>query len=276
MFPKRTSYTPIDDNVYIGFPPFLELPPHDEIHISCTFTWDKPLCEELAFQWEGKTRKPIKIGGPAYKSPCDDFIPGMYVSKDIVFTTRGCNNNCPWCCVPKREGRLKELPIKPGYIIQDNNFLQASKAHQEKVFIMLKNQRHAAVFKGGLESDLINEYFINNCLSMKTLPELWLACDTDYALPGFKAACERLKRAGFNREKIRCYSLIGDDLKKNEDRLREIYEVGAMPSAQLYRDFSEVKTVYNEEWRAFERSWQRPAAIRAHMEKGTSYKDYHT
>ena len=33
-----------------------------------------------------------------------------------------CNNNCPWCIVPKIEGKLKELPIVPGNIIQDNNF----------------------------------------------------------------------------------------------------------------------------------------------------------
>lgn len=269
VFPARTSYTPNDYYAFVGMPPMKEyIPEHDEIHISCTFTWDKALCEDLAYQWESQTNKPVKIGGPAYESPVEGFTPGMYVHKNIVFTTRGCNNNCPWCCVPKREGKLKELPICPGNIIQDNNFLQASKPHKDKVFEMLKKQ-NKAIFKGGIEADLIDDHFINGITSLKHLPELWLACDTDGALPQFKKACERLIKAGYNspgnKDKIRCYALIGDDMEKNEDRLREIYHAGAIPSAQLYRDFSDAKTEYSAEWNAFERTWQRPAGTKAHM-----------
>ena len=147
VFPYRTSYTPDDPYVFIGYPQFL-LPEHDEVHISCTFSWDRAKCEELAFQWEAFTKKPVKLGGVAYGSPTDDFTPGMYVKKGIVFTSRGCNNNCPFCIVPKNEGRLKELPIHVGNIIQDNNFLQTSRTHKEKVFEMLKTQRRVE-FRGG-------------------------------------------------------------------------------------------------------------------------------
>lgn len=45
-----------------------------------------------------------------------------------------------------------------------------------------------------------------------------------------------------------------------------------MPFMQLYRDFSNSKTEYSKEWNAFARQWQRPAAIRAHMEKGTDFR----
>ena len=86
----------------------------------------------------------------------------------------------------------------------------------------------------------------------------------------------KLARAGFSREKIKCYALIGDDMDKNEARLREIYEAGAMPFAQLYRDFSEKKKEYSLEWNAFARMWQRPAAINAHMKRGTDFRDYGT
>lgn len=95
VFPRGTSYTPVDDLVMIGEPPMPELiPEHDEVHISCTFTWDMDRAEELAFQWESATDKPVKIGGPAYKSPVVGFTPGLYVRKGVVFTSRGCNNNC--------------------------------------------------------------------------------------------------------------------------------------------------------------------------------------
>ena len=272
VFPRRTSYTPDDDMAFVGMPGLL-IPEHKEIHISCAFTWDKAYCEELAFQWEGRTNKPVKLGGPAFGSPAEDFKQGMYIKKNIIFTTRGCNNNCPWCCVPKLEGKLKELPICEGNIIQDNNFLQASRQHKYKVFEMLKQQK-AICFKGGLEADLIDDHFINGISDLR-ISELWLACDTDARLPEFKRACEKLTKAGFSREKIKCYVLShGKDRDKDEARAQAVYDAGAMPFVQLYRDFSDKKTEYSADWNAWARMWQRPAATRAHMEKGTSYKDF--
>ena len=268
VFLKKTIYTPDDEYAFIGMPPMV-LPDHKEVHISCVFSWDKKYAEELAYQWEGRTNKPVKLGGPAFGSPVDDYIQGMYIKPNIVFTTRGCNNKCPWCIVPKVEGRLRELPIVAGNVIQDNNFLQSSRIHKNKVFDMLRTQKRIC-FRGGLEAKRIDDYFIDSISGLK-ISELWLACDTDGGLKHLKNACSKLTKAGFNRQKIRCYVLIGDDMEKNEARLQEVYHAGAMPFAQLYRNFSETKTTYSKEWSAFARMWQRPAATRAHMEKGTHY-----
>jgi hypothetical protein len=263
VFVHRTSYTPDDDMVFIGEPPPLFIPPHEEVHISCTFTWDMDEAERLQFLWEGATDKPVKIGGPAYHSPARDFVPGMYVRDGIIFTSRGCNNNCPWCGVRQIEGKLVEMPIYPGNIIQDNNFLQCSRRHKDKVFDMLRTQ-HGICFRGGLESDLVDDHFVDGITSLR-IKELWLACDTDAALPAFKKACEKLTCAGFRRDQIRCYSLIGHDMEREEARNREIWNAGAMPFSQLERDFTRTKTEYPKQWRDFERLWQRPAAMRAHM-----------
>lgn len=274
VFPHRfKQITPDDEMAFVGLPT-LAIPEHDEVHVCCTFSWDKGLCEELAFQWEGRTNKPVKLGGVAYASPVGDFTPGLYIKKGIAFTSRGCNNNCPFCIVPKNEGPLRELPVLEGHVIQDNNFLQCSRRHKDRVFEMLRGQR-AICFKGGLEPGHIDDHFIESITSLR-IAELWLACDTDGSLPAFKKACAKLVKAGFSRNNIRCYALIGDDLDKNEARLRQIYEAGALPSAQLFRDYAETKTEYSKDWNAFARMWQRPAATVAHMERGTSYKDYHT
>ena len=286
VFPQKTSYTPNDELCFIGPPPLqIFIPEHDEIHISCTFTWDKKYCEDLAYQWEARTNKPVKLGGPAFGSSAEDFKQGMYIKSNIIFTTRGCNNNCPWCCVHKLEGKLRELPICQGNIIQDNNFLQASREHKNKVFEMLKTQKQIC-FKGGLEADLVDDEFVDNLNSLyytrgtrkiSRISELWLACDTDNRIAVFKKACTKLKKAGFSRDKIHCYVLsYGKDMEADEARARTVYEAGAMPFMQLYRDFSETKTEYNADWNRFCRMWQRPAATRAHMEKGTSYTDFNT
>lgn len=266
VFPRRTSYTPDDPLVRIGRPEAFDVGIDvDEIHISVPFTWDMDEAEQLAEEWEGVARKPVKIGGPAYNSPAFDFVPGMYVRKGIVFTSRGCNNNCPWCGVRKIEGKLRELPVCEGNVIQDNNFLQCSRQHKDKVFDMLRTQ-HGICFRGGLEPDLIDDHFISNIQSLR-IAELWLACDTDAALPTFKKVCAKLKAAGFPRWKIRCYSLIGHDMEKEEIRNREIYNAGAVPFSQLEMDFTRVKKEYSHEWKSFQRTWQRPAAIAAHMKE---------
>ena len=159
VFARKTSYTAEDDYCFYDVPPFPELiPPHDEVHISCTFTWDKPWARELAYQWEAATDKPVKLGGVAFNSPAVDFVQGMYLKPNIIFTSRGCNNHCPWCFVPGIEGKLHALPDIPvGNIIQDNNFLQTDRAHKERVFEMLKTQK-GICFKGGLEPDLLDDH----------------------------------------------------------------------------------------------------------------------
>jgi hypothetical protein len=268
VFPYRTSYTPEDQFVFIGLPG-LFIPPHDEVHVSCTFTWDRALCEKLKFQWNGITDKPVRLGGPAYESPADEFTPGFYLKSNVVFTSRGCNNNCSWCCVPKAEGRLRELPVIEGNWIQDNNFLQTSRAHKERVFTMLKHQ-NGICFKGGLQADLIDDHFIRNITSLR-ISELWLACDTDQAIPNFRKAVERLKRAGFKRDHLRCYVLIGDNMEKNETRLRAVYGAGALPFALLFQPQGDKKKAYSYEWKRFQRIWNRPALTEAHMKHGTRF-----
>jgi len=271
VFPHKTSITPDDNMVRIGTQT-MSLPQHDEVHISCTFTWDMDYCEYLQEQYQAITDKPVLLGGPAYNSPCDAHIPGLYTKQGVIFTSRGCNNNCPWCFVPEREGKLKELPVFPGNIINDNNFLQCSQKHQQSVFDMLRKQKQIC-FKGGLQPDLITVEFADTVRALK-ISELWLACDIDEDLIKFKKACAILIRAGFSRNHIRCYALIGDDMDKNEARLQEIWNSGAMPFAQLYQPPEREKKEYSMHWKEFARMWSRPAAIRAHMTKGTRLEDY--
>jgi len=266
VFPRQTSYTPTDEYCFYDTPPFpAMIPEHDEVHISCTFTWDKPRARELAFQWEAATDKPVKLGGPAFDSPCEGFIQGRYLKPNIIFTTRGCNNNCPWCGVPRLEGKLRcfdEIPV--GNVIQDNNFLQANRSHKDRVFEMLKSQRQIC-FKGGLQPDLIDDHFIEAIKGLH-IKELWLACDTDARFPQFADGCAKLTKAGFNRNKIFCYVLsYGKNMKLDEERATKVFEAGAMPFMQLYRDFTETKTEYPKAWEEFARTWQRPAIIKAVM-----------
>jgi hypothetical protein len=50
VFPRRTSLTPDDALAFVGDPP-LWRPEADEVHVSCTFTWDIPEAKRLAEAW---------------------------------------------------------------------------------------------------------------------------------------------------------------------------------------------------------------------------------
>ncbi len=97
VFPRKTNATPDDSLVFFGGPPpNIEV---DEIHISATFTYDKEKVDILAESWSNIA--PVMIDGPAYDNPGSEFIPGKYIKKGYVITSRGCNNNCWFCSVPK-------------------------------------------------------------------------------------------------------------------------------------------------------------------------------
>ena len=98
----------------------------------------------------------MKIGGPAFNEPGGEFVPGMYMKKGYVITSRGCPNRRRFCAVPKREGgQLRELPVRDGWIVQDDNLLACSPEHIDEVFAMLARQPDRPQFVGGLEAALM-------------------------------------------------------------------------------------------------------------------------
>lgn len=259
VFPRRTNMTPQDHWAFVGFPPMLR-PDANEVHISCTFTWDKPKAEMLRDAWF-QYYPIVKIGGPAFDEPGNSFTPGMYVRKDITFTSRGCNFQCPWCLVPKREGKIRELEIQPGNIIQDNNLLQCSIQHIEKVFAMLRKQS-AIEFKGGLDSRLLTDHIAEELRALR-IRQVFFSCDTKEAIRPLRQA---LKRLDLPRQKVRCYVLLkfnpNETISEATERMLEIWKAGAMPFAQLYQP-ADKWINYPIEWRHFARTWSRPPAMKA-------------
>jgi len=267
VFPRRTHFTPKDDLVAIGHPE-LWRPEVDEVHISCLFTWDKIYCVRLKREWSAYYPV-VKIGGPAYGFDGDGFIPGRYIKKGIIFTSRGCNFSCPWCLVPKTEGKFRVLKtVIPDNVIQDNNILLANAGHLAKVFSMLKTQRGVR-FLGGLDVRMLKHWHIEELRGLRIM-ELWLAMDNWQLQGQFERRVEELKRAGFRRDQIRCYVLAGfnEPIQKAEERLRFAYECGAMPFVQLYQPPSAFKRMAGERSREdnlFIRKWSRPAVIKRMM-----------
>lgn len=272
VFPRRTKATPDDALAFTSPPPKslfdssseVNISNIDEIHISVTFTYDIPKAEQMADSW-AKTGLPIKFGGPAEKSSntsSGNFIPGMYLKKGYVITSRGCDNNCWFCAVPKREGSLRELPITQGFNIVDNNLLGCSDNHIRAVFNMLKNQKEKPIFTGGLEAKLLKEWHVGLLREAKT-KRLYCAYDTPDDLEYLVHAGKLLRNGGITKtsQTARCYVLIGyqgDTMEKAEKRLRDTWAAGFLPYAMLYRD--EMGEI-TREWARFQRIWARPQIV---------------
>lgn len=264
VFPRRTSYTPTDPYAFVGDPP-LWIPPADEVHVSCTFTWDIPEAKRLAEAWDA-VHPIVRIGGPVFNDGLPmPFEPGVFVKPGVTFTTRGCIRRCPWCLVPQWEGTLRLIqPIQPGYIVQDNNLLAAPLAHIAQVFKMLRAQPRAAVFAGGLDVRMIDQIMAEELCSMR-IQQAFLACDDEEMLTPLQEATNLLAPLG--RDKLRCYVLLGfgeDTPEKAERRLKEVWKAGAMPFAQLYQPPTK-RIKYDYRWRELARTWSRPAATKAVM-----------
>lgn len=262
VFPRRTRATPDDPFAFTGPPPKRGLPDIDEVHVSVTFTYDMEKAHQLAEQWQ-KLGVPVHMGDPAFQVPGGDFIPGMYLKKGYVITSRGCPNRCWFCSVPKREGgKLRELPITDGNIILDDNLLACSEQHIRAVFEMLGRQKEKPAFTGGLEARLLRSWHVDLLREYKT-QRMYFAYDTPDDYEPLIYAGKLLQEGGFPRSahKTCCYVLIGypgDTMENAEKRLRDAWAAGFLPYAMLYRDET---GIVNQDWKQFQRLWVRPQII---------------
>lgn len=263
IFPRKTSITPRDPYAFVGDPP-LWRPEADEVHVSVAFTWDIEEGQRLRDAW-AQYYPVVKLGGPALNGePPDGFVPGVYVKPGVTFTSRGCDNRCPWCRVPETEGRLCTIPVKPGHIIQDNNFLQCPASHRAEVYRMLSAQRKAAEFSGGLDAKLITDEVADELRGLR-IHQVFLAADTGAALKPLAKAVENL--SFLPRQKLRCYVMIaydGETIERSEARLHKVWELGVMPFAQLFQP-PDRYIEYSHDWKMLARTWSRPAAMKALM-----------
>lgn len=261
VFPVRNKWTPDDAMCFVGDPPFYRPGTRKTpVRVSVSFTWHKREADRIAASWRD-FYDDVKIGGPAYGDPGGEFTPGRFLKLGCTITSRGCPKKCGWCVVPKHEGELRELQIKPGWIIQDNNLLACSERHLRAVFDMLRTQKRGACFNGGLDKHYLQPWH-RELFDSIAIDELWFACDQMKDLPWLEKAARILE--GISIEKRRCYTMIGYDGESLSDAVRRIeavYALGFLPFCQLYQP-DETK-VYPLEWRETHYKWSRPAAYRS-------------
>jgi hypothetical protein len=265
VFPRRTKWTPVDVHAFVGDPPLTIPNKIDPVMVSVTFTWDIPEGQRLVRSWS-RFSDDVKIGGPAFGDPGGEFERGRFVHYGFVTTSRGCPKSCGFCFVPEREGPIREIEIKDGWNVFDNNLLACSRDHIESVFEMLRRQHHQAHFTGGLDKTLLKPWHIDLMKSV-SFKRAWFALDDPAHFPALERAADLL--SDFPKEKKYCYVLVGyrkETPQEAEERLMQVFRLGFMPFSMLYRGPETTTRMHQDlAWRKLIRKWCNPARYKAFM-----------
>lgn len=167
---------------------------------------------------------------------CPDY--SLYgIDYSMGFLTRGCNRNCNWCNVPRREGKTRrnadvdEFLRHSEAVLMDNNVLQ----HQHGIEQIEKLAKLGIKvdFNQGLDSRLIDDGIARLLASLKWRSPLRLACDHAGMMPGIQRAVELLRWHNCTPSRYFCYVLV-KDIPDALERIRFLKGIYIDPFAQPY------------------------------------------
>ncbi|MBQ8708500.1 MAG: radical SAM protein [Succinivibrionaceae bacterium] len=194
----------------------------------------------------------------------------------IGFLTRGCIRNCPWCIVPKKEGKIRPYDTwerikrrdSRDIVFMDNNVLACPHGLEQMENMVGKDVR--VDFNQGLDSRLITKEIAKILAGLKWIRFIRTACDTDASMTDVANAVDRLASYGVKPYRIFCYVLV-QDIPSAERRIQFLRGLGVDPFAQPYRDFT-TNTEPARELKDFAR-WVNDKAI---FRSCKSFSDYKT
>lgn len=202
----------------------------------------------------------VQVGLNEY---ADSFLPDYNIlpqvekwkdwNSSILFTSRGCINNCSFCMVPKLEGKIRSVVSTPSkmicpdhraVIIWDNNFLALD--DWEEKLTDLKLTGKWIDFNQGLDAKLMDDSKAKMLASMK-IKEFRMAYDSDKEKNAAHNAVRLLSKYGIDRRCISFYTLYNfyNDRESGSDtpetfykRVLDILELGCVSYPMRFVPFT--------------------------------------
>jgi pyruvate-formate lyase-activating enzyme len=173
----------------------------------------------------------------------------------IVFSSRGCNNRCPFCAVPVLEGSLNSAKgsirhlVYPGHtriIFWDNNILQSPRWRE--IFDELEELGLRVDFNQGIDARLITDEVARRLSKLRLDSGGGVKVRLGYDLrkngPFVKRAIERLNAVGISARKVMVYTLfnyVDDDPEDFFERVKEILSWGAVSYPMRYEPLNALR-----------------------------------
>ena len=219
----------------------------DTLCLSVPFTWLMERAKQMAYRHSG----PVWVGSPAVRllgkpqwcssdCPDDDESALERHNPQATFTTRGCPNACPFCAVPRIDGKFRELqewPIRP--IVCDNNFFASSRKHIEKVIDSLKDLEYVD-FNQGLDAKLFTDWHADQLARLRSV-KVRFAYDSAGMESKVADAVKRARKHGLHD--LGCYVLIGyrDTPADAVHRLEKVRSWNIRPTPMRYQPLNAMR-----------------------------------
>ena len=216
---------------------------YDEVYMSKVFTFtpdDQRIikADKIFKGGTGYNYDNLPIGIEALNP--DFSIYPMY-NDAYGFLTRGCIRKCPWCIVPKREGKImpyrdieEVLQGRKSAVLMDNNIL-ACDYGLEQIEKIIKLQCKVD-FNQGLDARLATDEVAKMLSKVKWIRNIRFACDTQSAVDPFLSALKKLNKYGIKNHRVFVYLLV-QNVDEADKRSEIMKKLGVNPYAQPYRDF---------------------------------------
>lgn len=174
----------------------------------------------------------------------------------ILFTSRGCIRKCPYCIVPKMEGKIKAVindlrsyiyPYHKKVIIWDNNFFASP--NWKIVLGQLIELGLKVDFNQGLDARLLNQEKAEMLAELKP-PIIRLAYDSSDEKKSAHKATELLEEQGIRRRNILFYTLYNfhqpnyshsDSPDTFLEIIKDIAEMGCISYPMRYEPLDSLK-----------------------------------
>lgn len=179
------------------------------------------------------------------------------IPKDTAygFLTRGCENNCPWCVVPRKEGRIRpymdieEIAIegRTKIVLMDNNILAAGE-YAISQFQKIIERDYSIDFNQALDARLVTDEFAELLAKIRWKDRrIRFGCDTHAQIEACEKAMQLINSYGYKGEYF-LYTMIGgkSNFKESFERVnywwkrnkesRKQHKPNIYPYAQPYRD----------------------------------------
>lgn len=169
-----------------------------------------------------RSRLPIDIDNT---QPDLTIYPHIPTDTSYGFLTRGCPNKCPWCVVPKKEGRIRPYwdvdRVANGrkkIVLMDNNILAAGDYAISQLDKIIR-QGYRVDFNQALDARLVTEEYAQRLAKVNWLERrIRFGCDTHAQINECMRAIRLIRSHGYRGEWF-LYTMIGG---KND--FRECYE----------------------------------------------------
>lgn len=155
----------------------------------------------------------------------------------IGYITRGCIRKCPWCVVPKKEGRIHAYrrwqdivrTDTNKLVLMDNNILASEYGISQ--LEELSHTEYRLDLNQGMDARLVTPEIADILSRIHWLKHIRFSCDQKSQIEHVKRVASLLTERGVKQSAIFIYTLITNDL---EDDLNRIYSLRDCGNIYLY------------------------------------------